>query len=80
MAVWFANTSNMDPEDRAKFQRLLEILDDLNHRLFDVEEALSALSTSVPEFVELTSKKDRLISLLQEIHNAACLIAHRYGQ
>ena len=78
--VWFTNTSNMDPEDRAKFQRLLEILDDLNHRLFDVEEALSALSTSVPEFVELTSKKDRLISLLQEIHNAACLIAHRYGQ
>ena len=78
--VRFTNTSNMDPEDRDRFIRLLEILDDSNHRLFDVEEAISRLSPTVPEFSDLTSKKDRLVVLLQDIHNAACLIAHRYGQ
>ena len=70
----------MDSDDREKFERLITLLDDMNHRLFDVEEALSRLGPNSPNFVELNNNYNRLVNLLQEVHSAAFSIAQRYGQ
>ena len=70
----------MEPDGRESFRRLLAILEDLSRRLFDVEEGISRIGAGSPSFSALQAQYQSSVHLLQQVHNAACEIAQRYGQ
>ena len=75
---WPTDLSTMDPNDQERFRRLTRILDDLNIRLFEVEEILSDLGHN-SLFASFRDRYVTLVLLVEEVRNGAMSILRHYG-
>ena len=69
----------MSQEDRMRFFRISDFAEELNRRLFDVEELMTEVDNTTDQFLILQGRYQNLVGALQELEDDLNRILEIYG-
>ena len=69
----------MSQEDRLRFFRISDFAEELNRRLFDVEELMTEVDNTTDQFLVLQGRYQNLVGALQELEDDLNRILEIYG-
>ena len=71
--------AEMSPADQERFHRLSDFVEELNRRLFQIEELLSEIAPNTVAFENLSIRYHNLLHEIQEMENILQFILRTYG-
>ena len=71
--------AEMSPADQERFHRLSDFVEELNRRLFQIEELLSEIAPNTVAFDTLNVRYRNLVHDIQEMENDLQCILRTYG-